>query len=114
MKVIDLLNKIAKGEIPKKIKCKEMIFSYKDTIHGTGYLNIDEAGHYNWFEDYIEVESKEALNKEVEILEDEEIDIQEIEEYKTNYSERCIDVEVREKINEIIRVVNKMQKTRLN
>lgn len=44
-----------------------------------------------------------------ELIEDEEINIQQIEEYKTEYTERCIDMEVREKINEIIRAVNKMQ-----
>ena len=43
-----------------------------------------------------------------EILEDEEINIQEMKEYKTEYTERCIDIEVREKINEIIRAVKQL------
>ena len=33
-----------------------------------------------------------------------------IEEYKTTYTERCIDMEVREKINELIRKVNQLDK----
>lgn len=36
----------------------------------------------------------------------------EIEEYKTKYTERCIDIEVREKINELVRAVNKLIKER--
>ncbi len=35
-----------------------------------------------------------------------------IEEYKTNYTERCIDVEVRNKLNEVIRAVNKLNEER--
>ena len=31
-----------------------------------------------------------------------------IEEYSTNYTERCIDKKVREKLNEVIRAVNKL------
>jgi len=34
----------------------------------------------------------------------------EIEEYKTKYTERCIDIEVRNKINELVRAVNKLNK----
>ena len=34
----------------------------------------------------------------------------EIEEYKTEYKERCIDVEIRDKINELVRAVNKLIK----
>lgn len=33
MKVIDLLNKIANGEIPSKIKYKNLIYQYSVTIH---------------------------------------------------------------------------------
>ena len=42
------------------------------------------------------------------ILED---NTEEIEEYKTIYTERCIDIEVREKLNEVIRAVNTIKKT---
>ena len=40
----------------------------------------------------------------------EEDTIDSIEEYKTIYTERCIDREVREKLNEIIRKVNQLDK----
>jgi len=36
----------------------------------------------------------------------------EIEEYKTDYTERCIDVAVRNKLNELVRAVNKLSKER--
>lgn len=39
-------------------------------------------------------------------------EIEEIEEYKTKYTERCIDKEVRNKINELVRAVNKLNKER--
>lgn len=44
---------------------------------------------------------KEILETEVEPIE-EEIDIQNIEEYQTTYTERCIDKEVRNYINKKI------------
>lgn len=44
-----------------------------------------------------------------ELIED-EIDIDAIEEYKTEYTERCIDKEVREKLNEVIRAVKQNHK----
>lgn len=47
------------------------------------------------------------LTSDFEILEDK---TDEIEEYHTKYSERCIDIEVRKKLNEIIRAVNKLNK----
>lgn len=36
----------------------------------------------------------------------------EIEEYKTEYTERCIDIEVRNKLNELVRAYNKLIKER--
>ena len=55
-------------------------------------------------------DDKSFSQNKFEILseEDEEIDIQSIEEYKTQYTERCIDKEVRHKINELIKAVKKL------
>ena len=45
------------------------------------------------------------------LIEDEiDIDIDSIGEYKTEYTERCIDKEVREKLNEVIRAVKQNHK----
>lgn len=39
-----------------------------------------------------------------------EIDIDNIEEYKQDHTERCIDVDVRKKINELIKAVKHLNK----
>ena len=51
------------------------------------------------------------LGFKFEILENEN---KKIEEYNTSYTERCIDKEVREKLNEVIRAVNKLNKQNEN
>ncbi len=109
IKIIDLLNKIAnKEELPKKIKYHDVIYNLNENNEyiSNRSLSIFMMNIY-----------EVNLNDEVELLE--EIDIQEIKEldlcklyfrdgteliYKLMYN----------KINEIIRVVNKMQETRLN
>ena len=77
IKVIDLLNKIAKGEeVPKKIKIRDKIYEYKYTTNGTGYVTED----WDWFNDMM-FDEQLTLNMDVEIIEEqEEIDIQEIKE----------------------------------
>ena len=47
---------------------------------------------------------------EFEILPNQEIDIDSIEEYKIEYTERCIDIEVRDKINELILAVKQLNR----
>ena len=107
MKVIDLLNKIAnKEKLPKRIKYNETIYKYQKSIHEKGYVNTDE-GYNEWLSDMLN-DTEKDLNDEVEVLEDEEIDIQEIEELSDDIDEIGW-FEVQKKINEIIRVVNKMQ-----
>ena len=44
-----------------------------------------------------------------ELIED-EIDIDSIEEYKQEYTERCIDVDIRNKMNEILQAVKQIDK----
>lgn len=44
-----------------------------------------------------------------ELIED-EIDIDSIEEYKQEHSERCIDVDIRNKLNEILQAVKQIDK----
>lgn len=119
MKVIDLLNKMANNEeLPKRIRYNgdewKLGISENETID---YLKYD----LELFNQYLEYSLIESLNDKVEILENEEIDIQEIEEIKT----LGCNIETKDgmiiptvnlacdyiinKINEIIRVVNKMQ-----
>ncbi len=51
-------------------------------------------------------------NWEIKQNEDTKEENKEIEEYKTDYTERCIDVDVRNKINELVKAVNKLSKER--
>ena len=77
----------------------------KDYIH-----NLDNDGLasetilYNIMDSHF---IKEFINTEVEILED---NTEEIEEYTTIFTESSKDIEVREKINELVRAVNKLRK----
>lgn len=97
MKIIDLLNKIANGEVPKKIKVSNK-FTY---IHdGIDYKSDD--GTY-LFDSYIET-TTEDMNIEIEILEEEEKKIPEKLKLYAPYPE-CEDTrfeDVEDKINEII------------
>lgn len=100
MKIIDLLNRIANNEeLPKKIKYYDIVYRLNESNEYISNGNLS-----TFMMNVYEVN----LNDEIEVLEDEEINIQEMKEYKTEYTERCIDIEVREKINEIIRAVKQL------
>lgn len=47
------------------------------------------------------------INTTIETIED-EIDIDNIEEYKQEHSERCIDIDIRNKINELIQAIKQL------
>ena len=66
MKIIDLLNKIANGDIPKKIKYKNHIYEY---YNGDYREQIDGAYDSNWLfaNEIIDLTN---LNEEIEILEE--------------------------------------------
>lgn len=49
------------------------------------------------------------MDLDFELIED-EIDIDSIEDYKQEHTERCIDVDVRNKINELVRAVKQLNK----
>ena len=69
MKIIDLLNKIANGDIPKNIKFNDYEYSYHDKEHGYCRYNYDNT--------YICIDTEyylfDILNDEVEILEKKKI-----------------------------------------
>ena len=74
MKIIDLLNKIAKGEeVPKKIKIKNNVYEWYRRCENTFNYRLSYNGKLvdsylsdDWF-----IDSKDMLNDEVEILEEE-------------------------------------------
>lgn len=105
VKIIDLLNRVAQDvNVPKKIKYYGV--TYELQIERLDY--VDDELNYLFdnvlrYGDYL----FQHLNDEVEILDNK---TDEIEEYTTKYTERIIDKEVRLKINELVRAVNKIQK----
>lgn len=50
-----------------------------------------------------------VMDLDFKLIED-EIDIQNIKEYETTYTERCIDKEVRDKINELVRALKQLDR----
>ncbi len=83
MKIIDLLNKIANGEeVPKKIRINGWCYKFEWQDYAGNYLDESEE---------IDLMSalscdKEELNKEVEILDDEEKELPEkLEILNANY-----------------------------
>ena len=72
MKIIDLLNKIAKGEeVPKKIKYKEDIYEYYKSSETIDYRYLDEGTQgYGYLSSCIDYDTFSCLNDEVEVIED--------------------------------------------
>ena len=105
MKVIDLLKKIENGEnIPQKIKVYQEVFEWDILEHYYKRSNGDDL-----LELCTIFNTGELLSMEVEPIED-EIDIDSIEEYKQEHTERCIDIDIRNKINELVQAVKQLNK----
>lgn len=108
MKVIDLLNIWVedRNKLPKKIKVEEKIFEY----HEAGNLYITPNGNYFLISSYLDC--AERLNREVEVIEEnKEIEELEISESNTEIIDDFV-IKNREKINELVRAVNKINKER--
>ena len=89
MKIIDLLNKIAKGEeVPKKIKARGMFWTYEEGFNQYKNPRLQELikylfGYYN--DCPISLTLKAILNYEVEIIEEEkEIEFDNFSSYTYN------------------------------
>ena len=91
VKGIELFKMIADGKVNQHTRVS--VDNYNDC--SLDFVFEDSRNIFKWLDEYFE------------ILEDK---TEEIEEYKTTYTERCIDIEVRDKINEVIRAVNKLNK----
>ena len=108
MKVIDLLNIWVedRNKLPKKIKVEEKIFEY----HEAGNLYITPNGNYFLISSYLDC--AERLNREVEVIEEnKKIEELEISESNTEIIDDFV-IKNREKINELVRAVNKINKER--
>lgn len=102
--VYELLGLIKDDNAPKKIKVLDEIYEYKK--YNKFYYNKNGYSLYRLF-----YEEGNALDIEVEILEENESIIQEIHlEDMYNHSEiKVIDIELQNKINEIIDYINKKE-----
>lgn len=118
MTIIQLLNKIANGENPKKIKYYDDVYEF-DCYEGEwGYVN-KEYCRYKWFAKEIDCDLQEQLNNEVEIIEEDKkiekleywVDVRswvEGEDLKKGLKEQAeFNKNIYFKINEIINVINK-------
>lgn len=111
MKIIDILNEMANETLRDGFK-----FCYRDTVF-TYNKKLDRIyrGDNILSKQLGEIYKLEAcLNDEILLFQEEVKETEkreenkEIEEYKTEYTERCIDIEVRNKINELVRAYNKL------
>ena len=98
----ELMKAIADGEIKEgsKIKINGDIFIFCE-----GNFMSDSTIHFltDTYDDIFLATAK------FELIED-EIDIDNIEEYKQEHTERCIDIDIRNKINELIKAVKQIDK----
>ena len=109
IKVIELLNKIANGEeMPKEIKFENKIYKYyKERQDYIVYIDEDEfCGETLLFNIMSSHFIPELLETEVEILED---NTEEIEELPDDIDEFGW-FEVKDKINELVKAINKTRK----
>jgi len=109
IKIIELLNKIANGEeLPKSIKYYGFIWQ----LHNGNYVENGQR----MLEDYLANGIVESLNDEVEILEDNTGEIEELEvdwtyiEGQVEKTWNKSELELLNKINELIRAYNKIRK----
>ena len=121
IKLIDLLNKIANEDIPKKIKYSGVIYEYDYYKGDCGYVDMSQSP-YKWFEKEIDCDVPSFLNDEVEIIEEEEEkEIEKLDIDKNDISwcegnmktdEDMVDIflETKDKINELIDAVNELRK----
>lgn len=70
MKIIDLLNKIAKGIQPKKIKYNEIEFEWSPVGMFGGNYYRDVFGEFDSLGHYTNLSSLSILNEEIEVIEE--------------------------------------------
>lgn len=103
----ELMKKIADGEIEENQKIK-MIFNdgSEENYIFNGIDIISEKTSKNIFDIHI---ITVVLKADFELIQD-EIDIDSIKEYKQEHKERCIDINIRNKINELVQAVKQLNK----
>ena len=103
----ELIKAIADGKIKKGSRFRDTYSEYIYKRNSFGDLELKrEDGEELTSPDYSYFAEKD---NDFELIED-EIDIDNIEEYKQKYTERCIDIDIRNKMNEILQAVKQIDK----
>lgn len=97
----ELIGLIINGKAPRQIKYYSYIYEYDEDKEDYECFKID---HYEYI--FVNLTYLSDLNNEIEIIEEEK----EIEEFKTNYTCSELDFEIIDKINELVRELNKIKK----
>lgn len=100
---MELLQAIKSGEIKNGNRFKIINGGLEDFIAWIEdkNLKIDMFGKEGW------LGTNSLIESDYELL-DEDIDIQEIEEYKSEYTMNCVESEIKDKINELIKAVKQL------
>ena len=114
MRIIDLLNKIAKGEeVPKKIKYNEDIYIHVDNYcyfceETNKILSQNIYAEFSRLNDEVEIIEEEKDIKEIEVENGDIVDYDETGKHyiRTNRKDRNIYIN---KINELVREVRKLK-----
>ena len=109
MKVIDLLNKIANGEeVPERIKVDNIIYRYENWEH---FYYTDNEAREDLLVRGKDYSTNDFLNWNVELIEEQQdIDIQGIEEFSSEYTMNNIEFQLQDKINQILLAVKQLDK----
>ena len=107
--IYELLGLVKDGQAPKRIKFKDNIYEYKKTENGTGYVRPLNLNGLEWLANRVDIDDSEILNSEVEILDNEDEDIEEID-FKTAGTQKEKNRIMKDKINKLVREVNKLKK----
>ena len=113
-KGLEIMQMISKGQIEEGTRFDFENNNFNGEVeyyNGTLYwIRFDESwketGKKNLFEMF---NIQSTMVADFEPLKD-KIDIDSIEDYKQEHTERCIDVDVRNKINELVRAVKQLNK----
>lgn len=110
--IIELLKRVKEGKAPKEIEIDNRIYHYNSLVKNIGFL-YSNCGD-EWLKYYIDFDTKikildKPIIEELEISTDGKSPILIKKDGKTN-NLRTIDVEIINKINEIIRCLNKEEK----
>ena len=103
----ELMQAMAEGEIKEgskfvdKLYKEEYIYSRNEITNEPLLYKKDTVTEDYFIPDYSFFAEKD---NDFELIED-QIDIDNIEEYKQEHTERCVDIDIRNKINELIQAV---------